>query len=96
MSAKNATATPWTLYAKLFNPQAFSAVSGMTLNDKIDIYFNDHSMMPLFVQENYLKNNFSRANGFSGKDLDLKRLELASQAAESISDGDLVDGLIHS
>lgn len=28
--------------------------AGMTLNDKIDLFFNDYSIVPLFVQENYI------------------------------------------
>ncbi|GAA5961864.1 hypothetical protein JCM21900_006467 [Sporobolomyces salmonicolor] len=95
MNEKNALQTPWTLYSKLFGPQAGSAVSGMTLNDKLDVYFQDFNMMPLFVQENYLKGRFSRASGCSGNDLALKNLDLMSRAADAISDGDLVDAMIH-
>lgn len=95
MNEKNTIQTPWTLYSKLFGPQAFSPVSGMTLNDKVEIYFQDHSIMPLFVQENYLRGRFQRAGGETGPALQLKNLELASRAAESISDGDLVDSMIH-
>lgn len=95
MNEKNTIQTPWTLYSKLFGPQAFSPVSGMTLNDKLDVYFQDHSIMPLFVQENYLRGKFQRAGGEVGPGLQLKNLELASKAAESISDGDLVDAMIH-
>ncbi|GAA6020636.1 hypothetical protein JCM11491_001129 [Sporobolomyces phaffii] len=95
MNEKNALQTPWTLYSKLFGPQAGSGVSGMTLNDKIDVYFHDHAMMPLFVQENYIKGRFSAASGSTGNDLALKNLELMSKAADSISDGDLVDSMIH-
>lgn len=89
MNEKNTIQTPWTLYSKLFGPQAFSPVSGLTLNDKLDVYFQDHSIMPLFVQENYLRGRFQRAGGEVGPGLQLKNLELASKAAESISDGDL-------
>ncbi|GAA5897705.1 replication factor C subunit 1 [Sporobolomyces salmoneus] len=95
MNEKNALQTPWTLYSKIFGPQAGSSVSGMTLNDKLDVYFQDHAMMPLFVQENYLKGRFSAANNCSGTEHGLKSLELASKAADSISDGDLVDSMIH-
>ncbi|GAA5961951.1 hypothetical protein JCM8115_001625 [Rhodotorula mucilaginosa] len=95
MNEKNTIQTPWTLYSKLFGPQAFSPVSGLTLNDKLDVYFQDHSIMPLFVQENYLRGKFQRAGGEVGPGLQLKNLELASKAAESISDGDLVDAMIH-
>lgn len=95
ISSKNAIATPWTLYSKLFAPQAFSPVSSMSLNDKLDIYFQDHSLMPLFVQQNYLSNTFSKSSQLQGEEQKMKRLELASKAADAISDGDLVDGLIH-
>ncbi|GAA5869122.1 hypothetical protein JCM8547_008702 [Rhodosporidiobolus lusitaniae] len=95
MNEKNTIQTPWTLYSRLSGPQAFSPVSGMTLNDKNDLYFSDHSIMPLFVQENYLKQKFSRASGLVGPDLALKNVDLMSKAADSISDGDLVDAMIH-
>ncbi|GAA6026332.1 hypothetical protein JCM10207_008062, partial [Rhodosporidiobolus poonsookiae] len=95
MNEKNALQTPWTLYGKIFGPQAFSPVSGMTLTDKLEVYFQDFSIMPLFVQENYLKSKFSRASSLSGPDLQLKNLELMSKAADAISDGDLVDAMIH-
>ncbi|BGP18533.1 hypothetical protein JCM10213_002954 [Rhodosporidiobolus nylandii] len=95
MNEKNTIQTPWTLYNKLFGPQSFSPVSGMTLTDKVEVYFQDHSIMPLFVQENYLKAKFSRATGCSGPDLALKNLDLMTKAADAISDGDLVDAMIH-
>ncbi|GAA5961484.1 hypothetical protein JCM3765_003600 [Sporobolomyces pararoseus] len=95
MNEKNALQTPWTLYSKLFGPQSGSQVSGMSLNDKLEIYFQDHQMMPLFVQENYAKGRFSSSSSYSGQELQLKNLELLSKAADSISDGDLVDSMIH-
>lgn len=95
MNEKNTIQTPWTLYSKLTAPQAFSSVSGMTLGDKIELYFQDHSIMPLFVQDNYLKHKFSRAAGLGGPELKLKNLEIMSAAADAISDGDLVDRMIH-
>lgn len=95
MNEKNTIQTPWTLYSKLTAPQAFGNVSGMTLNDKQELYFQDHQIMPLFVQENYIKNKFQRASGLNGQDLKLKNLELMANASEAISDGDLVDKMIH-
>ncbi|BGP50272.1 DNA replication factor C complex subunit Rfc1 [Rhodotorula kratochvilovae] len=95
MNEKNTLQTPWTLYSKLFGPQAFAPVSGLSLTDKVEVYFHDHSIMPLFVQENYLKGKFSRASGTSGTEAQLRNLELVTKAAESISDGDLVDAMIH-
>ena len=94
-SEKNTIQTPWTLHSKLTGPQSFSPVSSLTLNDKLDTYFADHSFMPLFMQENYLKAKFSRSSSLGGVDKDLKDLELISLAADSMSDGDLVDRMIH-
>lgn len=95
MNEKNTIQTPWTLYGKLFAPSAFSSASALTLNEKQEIYFQDHSTMPLFVQENYCKAKFSRASGLMGRDLQVKNLELIANASEAISDGDLVDRMIH-
>ncbi|GAA5889227.1 hypothetical protein JCM6882_000680 [Rhodosporidiobolus microsporus] len=95
MNEKNTIQTPWNLYNKLFGPQSFSPVSGMSLTDKLEVYFQDFSIMPLFVQENYLKSKFSRASGQSGPELALTNLSLMSKAADAISDGDLVDAMIH-
>lgn len=80
---------------KLFNPYMFSASSKATLTDKLEIYFHDFSIMPLFVQENYLKHNFSRASSMQGREAELKKIDLVARAAESISDGDILDSLIH-
>ena len=47
------------------------------------------------LQENYLSTNPTLSNTLTGKDKNLKVLELTDKAAESISDGDLVDRMIH-
>jgi replication factor C subunit 1 len=73
----------------------FAASSKATLNEKIELYFNDHEFSPLMLQENYLGTNPMQALNYSGKEKNMKTLELASQAADSISDGDLVDRMIH-
>ena len=95
MNEKNTIQTPWTLYSKLMGPQAFSSVSGMTLNDKQELYFQDHSIMPIFVQDNYIRNKFSKSSSLQGNDRSLKNLELLVNASEAMSDGDLVDKMIH-
>ncbi len=96
MNEKNSIQTPWTLYSKLSAPQAFGPVSSLSLTDKLECYFHDFSIMPLFVQENYLRqSNFAKASKSSGQDRVLKQLELVSNAADAMSDGDLVDALIH-
>ncbi|XP_057584404.1 replication factor C subunit 1 isoform X2 [Hippopotamus amphibius kiboko] len=58
----------------------------MSLMDKLDLFFHDYSIAPLFVQENYIHVKPVAAGG------DMKKhLMLLSRAADSISDGDLVD-----
>lgn len=94
---KHVVLKPWDICQKLLGGGLFSPASKATLNDKIELYFNDHEFTPLMIQENYLK---SKPLGLGGKGYNrreekLKYLELMDQAAESISDGDLVDKMIH-
>lgn len=86
---------PWDIVGKILNAQMFSPSSKSTLNDKIELYFNDHEFSYLMLQENYLKTRPALANNYQGKEQKLKMLELADNAASSISDGDLVDRMIH-
>ncbi|KAH9963263.1 DNA replication factor C large subunit [Russula dissimulans] len=87
--------TPFNVVQKILGPYMFSATSRDTLNDKIELYFHDYSFVPLFIQENYLKTNPSRVRDMVGPRQALKQLKLMEKASESISDGDLVDALIH-
>jgi replication factor C subunit 1 len=73
----------------------FSPSSSATLNDKAELYFNDHEFSHLMLQENYLRTRPTRANNYQGREQKLKLLELADNAASSFSDGDLVDRMIH-
>ncbi|EEA22608.1 DNA replication factor C complex subunit Rfc1 [Talaromyces marneffei ATCC 18224] len=86
---------PWDIASKILNAQTFSQSSKLTLNDKIELYFNDHEFSYLMLQENYLKTQPTLASNYPGKERKLKLLELADNAASSISDGDLVDRMIH-
>ena len=92
---KHVILKPWDIVGKILNAQMFSPSSKSTLNDKIELYFNDHEFSYLMVQENYLKTRPALANNYQGKEQELKMLELADNAASSISDGDLVDRMIH-
>lgn len=94
---KHVVLKPWDICQKLLGGGLFNPASKATLNDKIELYFNDHEFTPLMIQENYLK---AKPLGLSGKGYNrreetMKYLELVDQAAESISDGDLVDKMIH-
>lgn len=52
-------------------------------------------MIHYYSQENYLKTEPAKLRNFSGPEKTLEQLRLMDQAASSISDGDLVDALIH-
>ena len=86
---------PWDIVSKIVRPELWAQASKSTLNDKIELYFNDHEFSYLMLQENYLKTNPSRAQSYSGRERNYKLLEIYDNAAQSISDGDLVDRMIH-
>lgn len=92
---KHVILKPWDITQKILGGGMFAPSSKATLNDKIELYFNDHEFSPLMLQENYLGTNPMSALNCSGKEKNMKTLELACQAADSISDGDLVDRMIH-
>lgn len=78
--------------ASLFNAQSFRQSSFI---DKIDGYFQDYSMMPLMIQENYIKMKpmFCQESGLGGKKLVANHLDFLAKAADSISRGNLVETL---
>ncbi|KAF4212416.1 hypothetical protein CNMCM8980_009147 [Aspergillus fumigatiaffinis] len=92
---KHVILKPWDIVSKILNAQTFSPSSKTTLGDKIELYFNDHEFSYLMLQENYLRTRPTLAGNYQGKEQKLKLLELADNAASSISDGDLVDRMIH-
>lgn len=88
---------PWDMVGKILGGGLFNPASKSTLNEKSELYFNDHEFAPLMLQENYLGTNPQRTNKHNGnpKLKNLANLDLVSKAADSISDGDLVDRMIH-
>ncbi|KAF1829986.1 DNA replication factor C, large subunit [Decorospora gaudefroyi] len=92
---KHVILKPWDITQKILGSGMFASSSKATLNEKIELYFNDHEFSPLMLQENYLGTNPMLSLNYMGKEKNLKNLELASRAADSISDGDLVDRMIH-
>jgi len=94
---KHIVLKPWDICHKLLGGGMFAPASKATLNDKIELYFNDHELSFLMIQENYLNPRpmLATNQGLSMKEQKLKTLELVDNAAESISDGDLVDRMIH-
>ncbi|SPC66629.1 related to replication factor C protein [Ustilago sp. UG-2017b] len=87
--------TPFSLYSDLSSASMFSATSRKTLNDKAELYFQDHSLLPLMVAENYVKARPMLLGQHSGPMKEVKHLHLLSKASESISDGDIIDRMIH-
>ncbi|KAJ3497760.1 hypothetical protein NLG97_g1656 [Lecanicillium saksenae] len=94
---KHVVLKPWDICQKMLSGGLFAPASKATLNDKIELYFNDHEFSFLMIQENYLRCKPMALNGkgYNKREEKLKALELFDQAAESISDGDLVDRMIH-
>ncbi|KAI1428728.1 replication factor RFC1 C terminal domain-containing protein [Xylaria sp. FL1777] len=94
---KSIVLKPWDICQKMLAGGLFSPASKSTLNDKIELYFNDHEFSYLMIQENYLRTKPSVLGAYRGnkREQNLKLLEVMDQAAESISDGDLVDRMIH-
>jgi replication factor C subunit 1 len=92
---KHVVLKPWDICHKLLGGGLFHPNSKATLNDKIELYFNDHEFSYLMIQENYLNTKPTLVGDRKGREALLKDLQLADCAAESISDGDLVDRMIH-
>lgn len=65
------------------------------LAQKLDLYFVDSSIVPLMIQENYLRSRISYGivPPFGEKSID--PMQAAFFAAESFSQSDIVDSLIH-
>ncbi|CAN6674349.1 replication factor C subunit 1 [Trichomonascus vanleenenianus] len=87
---KHVVLRPFDITSRLLSGGMFAASNNYSLNDKVELYFHDPDFTPLMIQENYLYTRPNRASSTHGG-----HLELAMQAAESISDGDLVDKMIH-
>ncbi|KAI1447384.1 replication factor RFC1 C terminal domain-containing protein [Annulohypoxylon stygium] len=94
---KSIVLKPWDICQKMLAGGLFSQASKATLNDKIELYFNDHEFSYLMIQENYLRTKPAvlNQNSYNKREQNLKALEMVDKAAESISDGDLVDRMIH-
>jgi len=72
--------SPFELYRSFFDNR-----SGRSINDRLDDFFMDADLMPLFVQENYPSSTAA-----------IGRPHLLAAAADSISEGDLLNQIIRS
>src|SRR6266550_3058398 len=50
MNEKYTVMNPFDITTKILGPYLFSATARESLGDKMDLYFQDHSFVPLFMQ----------------------------------------------
>ncbi|KAI9284892.1 replication factor RFC1 C terminal domain-containing protein [Umbelopsis sp. AD052] len=68
----------------------------MTLAQKSEIYFHDYSLSHLMFFENYVRWMPEQAKAASNQnEMDCKYIEAIADAAEAMSEGAMVDGMIH-
>jgi len=65
---------------------------GQSMLDLINNYFVDYSMIPLMVQESYLKLNRHQRTG--GRNWSSGEMQAIAVAAQSIADGDLIEARV--
>lgn len=87
---KHTVLKPFDITGKLLNGQIYNPNANHSLNDKIDLYFNDIDFTPLMIQENYISTR--PVNVKSTRD----HLERVAQAADDISQSDHINSLIRS
>lgn len=71
-----------------------SGFNRMSLSERLDMYFVDSSLVPLMIHENYLRAQANTARTIKGHGGGHSFMELYAAAAESLSESDLVEGLI--
>ncbi|KAI9332356.1 replication factor RFC1 C terminal domain-containing protein [Obelidium mucronatum] len=92
-SEKNMTMSPWDVTGTLLNRGSFRDAS---FADKLELYFNDFSLIPLMIQENYIKMDPSLAHENGGPSKigqDIEALNCLSQAADAIAYGDIISSV---
>ncbi|KXS17538.1 DNA replication factor C, large subunit, partial [Gonapodya prolifera JEL478] len=85
--------SPFTLTANLLDYQKYVK---STLSEKIDYYFMNYDLLPLMIQENYVRATPQSAAGLAGARKDLKTIQMLSEAADCIIAGDLVSSAMRS
>ena len=87
---KQTVLKPFDITGKLLNGQIYNPSANHSLNDKIDLYFNDIDFTPLMIQENYISTKPTNVKST------LDHLERVARAADDISQSDHVNSLIRS
>lgn len=86
---KHVMLKPFDITATLLGGPIFNPSSGKSLNDQLELYFNDIDFAPLMIQENYLS---TRPNVLTKLD----HLKKVAEAADSISYSDRINSAIRS
>ena len=69
---------------------------GSWVSDRIDLFFMEPSLVPLFVQELYLKGRPRMGSkAATPRELEVQAMEVASKAADYITDADIVSSNIY-
>ncbi|XP_014246780.1 replication factor C subunit 1-like [Cimex lectularius] len=84
VSAKDLKLGAWDVVRKVFSEEENK---NMSIHDKCDLFFNDYSIAPLFVQENYLQvtPHSKEANS------KIAKMKMFAKTATSLCYGDLID-----
>ena len=56
LNEKYSIMSPFDVTQKMLGPYLFSATSRATLGEKMELYFHDHSFVPLFIQVRGMRN----------------------------------------
>ncbi|BES91545.1 replication factor C (activator 1) 1, 145kDa [Nesidiocoris tenuis] len=89
VSCKEVKLGAWDVLRQVFSETDHKT---MTIHDKMDLFFHDYSIAPLFVQENYL-NVIPHAQESQNKK---GKMKLFAEAALALSHGDMIDRAIRS
>ena len=85
---KESAMGPFEVVKNVFSPN--SNPNSNPINEKLDLFFRDYSLGPLFVQENY---PMIRPMGAKGNQL--RHLELLAMAADSLSTSDIISKRVY-
>ncbi|KAJ3174821.1 hypothetical protein HK101_010820 [Irineochytrium annulatum] len=89
-SEKNMATNMWDIAAKLLNRVSFRE---MTFNEKLELYFQDHSIIPLMIHENYMKMAPAMAADVE-VNTEIGTMRLLSGAADACRDADVIDSML--
>jgi replication factor C subunit 1 len=57
MNEKYSILSPFDVTSRMLGPYLFSTTARETLGDKMELYFHDHSFIPLFIQASFCESN---------------------------------------